>query len=162
MERRDLFPILGMAAFQPQAPFQPKFLTPAEAQTVTRLADIIMPGAAQAGVIRFIDLVLYYGDEPQQESVRRGIAAVEDDAMKRYRKGFFDASHEQQDKIVAAMAEREGSRRDELGRFFVQIKRLAIEAYHYSAYHWQKDIGRGVNVALSEFPACNHKGHKPA
>ncbi len=162
MERRDLFPILGMAAFQPQAPFLPKFFTPAEAQAIVRLGDIILPGAEQAGAVRYIDLVLKYGDAPSQQALRRGIAAVETDAKKRFAKTFAALTREQQDQLVAAMAANEGSRTDELGRFFTQFKRLVIEAYHYSAHHWRKDIGREVNVALTEFPACNHKNHTPA
>lgn len=162
MERRELFPILGMAAFQPNAPFLPKFLTPAEAQAVVRLSDIILPGAEQAGAVRYIDLVLQYGEPAQQQAFRRGLAAVDGDAKKRFAKGFASLTREQQDQMVAAMAANEGARKDEPGLFFTLAKRLVIEAYHYSAYHWKQDIGRDLNVALSEFPACTHKNHNPA
>ncbi len=162
MERRELFPILGMAAFQPNAPFIPKFLTPAEAQSTTRLGDIILPGAEQAGAVRYIDLVLKYGEPAAQQSFRRGLAAVEADAKKRFSKPFASLTREQQDQLAAAMAANEGARTDELGRFFTLIKRLVIEAYHYSAHHWKQDLGRDLNVALSEFPACTHPNHKPA
>lgn len=162
MERRNLFPILGMAAFQPQTPFLPKFLTPAEAQAVTRLSEIILPGCEAAGAIRYIDLVLHYGEPAAQQTFRRGLAAVETDAKKRFSKTFASLSRVQQEQLVAAMAENEGARRDDPGRFFVQLKRMAIEAYHYSAYHWKQDLGRDVNVALAEFPACQHKNHGPA
>lgn len=161
MERREVFPILGMAAFQPNAPFLPKFFTPAEAHVTVRLGEIILPGAEQAGTVRYIDLVLQYGEAAQQQAFRRGLAAVEADAKKRFAKPFASLSRAQQDEIVAAMAVNEGARTDELGRFFTLLKRLTIEAYHYSAYHWRQDIGRDVNVALSEFPACNHKNHSP-
>lgn len=162
MERRELFTILGAAALEAQVPFTPKFFTPAEAQTVSRLSEIIMPGAEQAGAIRYIDLVLKYGEAPAQRSFQQGVAAVEADAHKRFSKAFAALSRDQQDQIVAAMAANEGARTDALGRFFVTLKRTVIEAYHYSAHHWKKDIGRDLNVALSEFPACNHKGHSPA
>ncbi|MBS1829355.1 MAG: gluconate 2-dehydrogenase subunit 3 family protein [Acidobacteria bacterium] len=162
MERRELFPILGMAAFQPNAPFLPKFFTPAEAQAVVRLGDIILPGAEQAGAVRYIDLVLKYGEPGQQQAFRRGLAAVEGDAKKRFSKPFASLTREQQDQIVAAMATNEGARKDELGVFFTLAKRLVIEAYHYSAHHWKQDLGRDLNVALSEFPACTHKNHNPA
>ena len=162
MERRELFPILGMAAFQPNAPFLPKFLTPAEAQVVVRLGDIILPGAEQAGAVRYIDLVLKYGEQVQQQSFRRGLASVEGDSKQRFGKPVTALTREQQHQLVAAMAANEGERTDEPGRFFTALKRLVIEAYHYSAHHWKQDIGRDLNVALSEFPACTHKNHNPA
>ncbi|MBL8174201.1 MAG: gluconate 2-dehydrogenase subunit 3 family protein [Bryobacterales bacterium] len=161
MERRELFPILGMAAFQPNAGFVPKFLTPAEAQCTVRLSDMILPGAEQAGAIRYIDLVLKYGESGAQQAFRRGLAAVEADARRRFSKPFGSLTREQQDQMVAAMAADEGARTDELGRFFTLCKRLAIEAYHYSAHHWKQDLGRDLNVALAEFPACTHSNHKP-
>ena len=162
MERRELFPILGMVAFQPNAPYVPKFLTPAEAQAAARLGEIILPGAEQAGAVRYIDLVLKYGEAGAQQAFRRGLGAVEGDAKKRFAKAFTALAREQQEQIVAGMAASEGARSDELGRFFAQLKRMVIEAYHYSAHHWRQDLGRDLNVALAEFPACTHGNHKPA
>ncbi len=172
MDRRNLFQIVGAAAaatpldaMQRAVPYVPKFFQRDEAFTVERLADIIIPkdersgGAAEAGVIRYIDLVLHYGEAEQQRSWRAAIAAVESDAKKRYGKPFRQLARDQQEQILAAMAAEEGTRSDVLGRFFVNLKRLTVEAYHYSSLHWKQNIGRGLSVAQSEFPGCGHKSH---
>lgn len=151
MERRDLFPILGAAAFQKQAPFTPKFFTPDEALKVTKLAEIILPGSQEAGVIRYIDLVLKYAPVDQQNQWRRGISSMD--------LNFSKLTREQQDRIVAEMARDEGKRSDTPGVFFTAVKRLTVEAYHFSEAHW-KEMGRGISTAASEFAGCTHPEHK--
>lgn len=163
MDRRNLFQILGataLAEVAPAAPFTVQFFKGGEAGVVERLADIILPpdgaspGAQEAGVLRFLDLVLHYGDAAQQQAWRSGLAAVEAAAQQRFGQGFGKLDRAKQEQIVAQMAENEGRRSDALGLFFVPLKRLTIEAYHYSAVHWKKNMGRGMNVAAAKFPGC--------
>ncbi|MBI4907678.1 MAG: gluconate 2-dehydrogenase subunit 3 family protein [Acidobacteria bacterium] len=172
MDRRNLFQIVGataaagpVEAMQRALPYVPKFFNGDEAFLVERLADIIIPkdaksgGAADAGVIKYIDLVVHYGEAGQQQAWRNAIAAVETDAKKRFGNGFRRISREQQEEILAAMARDEDQRTDVLGRFFVNLKRLTVEAYHCSSLHWKQNLGRGLSVARSEFPGCEHKSH---
>jgi hypothetical protein len=156
MERREVFHILGAAAFQPQLPYIPKFFTPAEAQAVTQLGEVIIPGSKKAGIIRYIDLVVRYGDEPQQRAWRQGIASVEDIARQKFSREFSRLTATEQDQVVASIAEDEGRRADVPGRFFVACKRLAVEAWHYSETHWREDMKRGTTVAKANFPGCTH------
>jgi len=156
MERRDLFHILGAAAFQPQLPYIPKFFTPVEAQVVTQLAEIIIPGSKNAGAIRYVDLVVHYGDDPQQRAWRQGIASVDELSKRRFSREFIRLTGGEQEQVVAAMAENEGQRTDVAGRFFVLCKRLAVEAWHYSEAHWREDMKRGSTVAKATFPGCTH------
>ena len=159
MERREVFHILGAAAFQPQLPYLPKFLTPAEALTVTQLGEIIIPGSKKAGIIRYIDLILKYGDEAQRRDWRQGIASVEDLSKQKFSREFAKLTAGEQDQIVASIAENEGRRTDSPGRFFVSCKRLAVEAWHYSELHWREDMKRGTTVAKANFAGCNHTNH---
>jgi hypothetical protein len=156
MERREVFHILGAAAFQPQLPYIPKFFTPAEAQTVTQLGEVVIPGSRKAGIIRYIDLVLKYGDDPQQRAWQQGIAAVEEMSRQKFSREFAKLTAAEQDQIVASMAAEEGRRTDVAGRFFVTCKRLAVEAWHYSEAHWREDMKRGTTVAKANFPGCTH------
>jgi len=166
MERRELFLILGASAVAQGQSYTPKFLTTGEAAALDHFTEILIPadgnspGARAAQVIRYIDLMLMYGEEVMQRSWRSGIAAVEAESRSRYQRGFAALSRAQQEQIVAAMARNEGQRNDPLGSFFVASKRLTVEAYHYSAIHWQKNMGRGLNVALPEFKGCTHPEHQ--
>ena len=166
MDRRNLFQIVGAAAaaepleaFQRAVPYSPKFFRPDEAFAVDRLADIIIPkdaksgGAAEAGVIKYIDLMVHYGEPAQQKAWRDGIAGVEADAKKRFGKSFQAITRPQQEQILAAMAVKENE------GFFATLKRLTVEAYHYSSLHWKQNMGRGMSVAQAQFPGCTHKTH---
>jgi len=166
MERRNLFRILGATTLSkaaeavPPPPYVAKFLKPDQAAAVTRLADILLPadgqspGAEEAGVIRYIDLMLQYAEVREQSAWRTGLDAVEAEAQRGYRKAFGQLTRSQQEAVVATMAKDEGQRTDPLGAFFVPLKRLAVEAYHYSEAHWKKNMGRGLTVALAKFPDC--------
>ncbi|HUQ94976.1 MAG TPA: gluconate 2-dehydrogenase subunit 3 family protein [Bryobacteraceae bacterium] len=163
MDRRKLVQILGASAMAASAQTALRFFNPAEAATLDRLAEIIIPadgpspGAHEAGAIRYIDLVVRYSDTAQQQFWRRGLTAVESEARTRFDRGFTSLSAAQQDQVVAAMAENEGRRQDEMGRFFAVLKRLVVEAYHYSAVHWKRNVGREMNLSLTEFPGCTHE-----
>lgn len=167
MERRNLFRILGatglseVAKAVPAPPYAPKFFTPVEAAAVERLADIILPadaespGAQEAGVLRYIDLIVQYGDAAQKQAWRSGLQAVSAEATRRFRQPFEKLTRAQQEQIVAGMAENEGKRTDPVGEFFVPLKRLTVEAYHYSAAFWKKRFQRDMNVALAKFDGCS-------
>ncbi len=169
MERRELFKILGatsLAAPALSAPYQPKFFSTAEASVAERLADIILPsdasspGAAEAGVLRYIDIVLHYASPEQKQRWKKGLAAVEADAQRRFSKPFLDCDRASQEQVLASMAENEGRRQDESGRFFEALKRLSVEAYHFSPANWQKNVRYAGHKPISEFPGCRHPNHR--
>jgi hypothetical protein len=169
MERRELFKILGATSLAPtalSAPYQPKFFSASEASAAERLADIILPadgnspGAAEAGVIRYMDLVLHYGNAELKQRWKKGLAAVDADAQRRFSKRFLECDRASQEQVLAAMAENEGRRQDELGRFFEALKRLSVEAYHFSPANWQKNVRYAGHKPISEFPGCRHPNHR--
>jgi hypothetical protein len=180
MERRELFKILGATAvadragaFQHQhsppeasSAFTPKFFTAEESFVVDRLADIIIPtdehspGAHDAGVIRYIDLVVHYGDEQGKKQWRDWIDAIEEEAKERFSMRFAGCTRDQQEKIVADMAENEGKPSDRLGLFFARLKRLTVDGYYCSPVGLSKEMRYKGNTAVGEFPGCNHPEHQ--
>src|SRR4051794_36929949 len=126
MERRELFKILAATAAVSQASaqhqhgaaldlssYKPRFFSNAEYGTLDRLCEIIIPadeqspGAHQAQVRFFIDVIVQYSDPQNQQRWRAGLKAVEDAAQASFGKPFIEGSADQQDAIVARMAKNE-------------------------------------------------------
>lgn len=178
MERRELFVILGAAAVadleaqqhhaapsKRLGPYTPRFLSKEEAALVEALTEVIIPategspGATEAGVLRYLDTYLLYAPKETQAAWRDGLVAVDQEAKSRFGSGYAALDSQGQDRVMLAMAENEGKRDDILGRFFLTMKRLSVEAYHYSPVHWAHNVKYKGNTAVPEFPGCTHAQH---
>ena len=179
MERRELFRILAATAAASQASaqhqhgaaldlssYKPRFFSKAEYDSLDRLCEIIIPadgpspGASQAQVRFFIDVMVHYGDPQIQQRWRAGLKAVESAAQAAFGKPFVEGSPAQQDEIVARMARNEGAPKTELERFFAPLKRMTIDGYHLSDQGSHQGLGYKGDVSLTEFPGCTHPEHK--
>jgi len=180
MERRELFRILAATAAASQASaqhphgaaspdlssYKPRFFSAAEYQTLDRLCEIIIPaddrspGAQQAQVRFFIDVMVHYSDAQTQRRWRAGMKAVEDAAKASFGKPFIEGNAKQQDAVVARMAKNEASPRTELERFFGPLKRMTIDGYHLSDAGTKQGLGYKGDTSLTEFPGCTHTEHQ--
>jgi gluconate 2-dehydrogenase gamma chain len=180
MERRELFKILAATAAASPASaqhqhgaaapdlssYKPRFFSAAEYQTLDRLCEIIIPadehspGAQQAQVRFFIDVMVQHSDAQNQQRWRAGLKAVEDTAKANFGKSFSEGSAKQQDAIVARMAQNEGSPKTELERFFGPLKRMTIDGYHLSDVGTKQGLGYKGDTSLAEFPGCTHPEHQ--
>ena len=171
MERRELFRILGagaMAAPGAAQPQRPKFFTEAQAAIVDRLADIIIPadeqspGAHDAGVVRYLDLLAAASPAGRQQMWRRGIEAVDAAAHSRFGRGFSECTRAQQEEIVGAMAAHEGAPRNDLERFFELVKHTAVDGYRFSEIGVKQYMGWSGNhmETKSWAGACTHPEHR--
>lgn len=82
-----------------------RFLTPEEASLLESVVNRIIPpdvdpGAAGAQVVRFIDLQLVSYYQAHQETYRRGLAALEQTALRLGGGSFNGLSPEEQDKML--------------------------------------------------------------
>lgn len=95
---RDLARAARVAA-QPAAPYQPKFFTAHEWETVRVLVDLIIPrdersgNATDAGVPEFMDFILSdeprgAEDTPRQTAMRGGLAWIDLECQRRFDKTF--------------------------------------------------------------------------
>ena len=88
---------LARTAKQAQAPYQAKFFTPHEWETVRVLVDIIIPrddrsgSATDAGVPEFMDFMISERTEAQV-AMRGGLAWLDAECWERFGKTFLDAS----------------------------------------------------------------------
>jgi len=159
--------------------YTPKLLTEHEFQTVSKLAELIVPAdersgsAVDAGAPEFIDLLC-----SQNETLARiytsGIGWLDARMRHRYDSTFVEASGDQQTEMLDLLVEaqrnakepdvlwdRDYSRfhdyglekRSDLGagvRFFDWVRKMSVDAY-YTSEIGIKDLGYIGNEALSEF-----------
>jgi hypothetical protein len=183
MERRDLFKIMTAGALAAPAAAQshdhdhaaaaahsaprPPFFNDAQRAIVDRLADIIIPtdeqspGAHDAGVVRFIDVLAGASPEPRRRQWTQGLEAVDAAARARFQKPFVGCTRPQQEQIVAAMAENEGDPRNDLQRFFLLIKHATVDGYRFSEVGVKQYMGWvGNQFETKQWSgACNHPEH---
>jgi hypothetical protein len=163
--RRDLLKLIGSAVAadllyaQPVA-YQPRFLTPAEYEFTAELCEIIIPsdaaspGAKEAGVPWFIDTVLFYADEHRQQNWRSGLADIDALAQRLTGNGFLHCSVSDRLEVVQHLSDKEDDPASPEGKFFGELKAIAIEAFCLSDVGMSKYLHYRGNVALSEFPGC--------
>ena len=163
MERRDALRLLATAAALPFLPTEllatlraaraetrsgsaSTSLNPHQYQTVTRMAEIILPetdtpGATAAHVNDFIDLILTeWYDEEERKRFLDGLAETDERSMARFGKAFVDLPPGQQEEIVralddemaAAIAKPSGPGDEARDNFFQAMKRLTLTGYFTS------------------------------
>lgn len=138
----------------------PLTLTDLEKQTVTALADIIMPedengpAASKVGITEFVDEWVSAPYEYQMNDlsvIRKGLEWLNAETTKRFGKNFAECEPAQQtallDDIVADATE---ARKAAFG-FFAKFRSLVAGGYYSTPEGW-KAIGYVGNVPLAEFP----------
>jgi hypothetical protein len=164
LQRREFFAILGAcAASTPElfaaspdfAGYRPQALTRAEFDLVDALAEALLPkdesgpGAHDAHVAYYIDVVLKHSPAAKAQSWKNGLAAVETLAQERFQRSFTE-------ELMAELAQRESAPRTELDHFFVEFKKTAIDAFYASALIQREHLGYKGNTAVMEFAGCTH------
>ena len=147
------------------APFHPKFFTPAENELVTIISDLIIPtdekspGAKEARVNEFIDLMISESEGDEQTLWRDGLQAVNRESVRRFGKNFAEASEDRQISLLEAMSQNERNPQNLQERIFGQIKRRTIEGYYTSEIGIHQDLEYKGNAVLLEFEGCTHPEH---
>lgn len=121
--------------------WEPKFLSQEQAATVSEIAERILPktdtpGAKDAGVPEFIDLMLndIYTEEEQQQFLA-GLEQLEKDSESEYGDSFAELQPEQQDELLrklAAQATEQRNTGSEERPFFSMIKELTMLGFFTS------------------------------
>jgi hypothetical protein len=149
-----------LEAYKP-GDFWPLTFSRDERQTVATLCDLIIPaderspGAAGIGVPDFIDEWVS-APYPEQQSDRKtvldGLAWLDTESRKRFKKQFVDLSAEQQRQICddicygpAAKAEFKTA-----ARFFSKFRNLTVGGYYTTPQGW-KNLQYIGNVPLTKF-----------
>jgi hypothetical protein len=150
----------GLAQIKPAA-YQPLFFTMAEYRLIERLAAIIIPtdntpGANEAGVAEFIDLMTSR-DPELQNSFRSGLRWLNSHSRRRHGKPFLALSPEQQTTSLEPLAYKNKFRMgEEPGReFFKQMLEYTVMGFYTSEVGLKELDFPGLRF-YAESPACPH------
>ncbi len=183
VNRRDLFVVLGACAATSSELFaahdhhaaidekqleknldhyRPRALTSEEFRLVDRLAETILPaddagpGAHDAHVAYFVDVVLVHAADARRARWKAGLAALDRTVTEQFAKQFVQCSPEQQQEALIQIARNEMAPRTDLERFFVELKQETINAFYLSDLIQRQYLGYKGNTAIDEFPGCTH------
>ena len=151
----------ALAQIRPAA-YQPLFFTSPEYASVERLTDIIIPsdntpGAREAGVAEFIDLMASR-DPEIQNSFRTGLAWLNAHSRKFHDKQFLDLSAAQQTTLLEPLAYNKKKFRggEKHGREFFDLIREYTVMGFYTSETGLKQLDFPGFKFYAQSPACPH------
>jgi Gluconate 2-dehydrogenase subunit 3 len=150
------------------ANWKPLFLDEHQNETLIILSDLIIPatdtpGAKEALVNRYIDLVMAAETHKNQKSFLGNLAYIDGESMRIYKSTFRYLSREDQDDLLHTMAyplsgstwtgEEAGA--DPGYTNFEQLKTRIADAY-YTSQIGMKELGRDDNFTHGVYQGCEH------
>ena len=143
-----------------QALSSPKVLSAASFATLETLVEAIIPtderspGAKDARVADYIDLLLSESDEELVLQWLGGLAALDQEAASRFQKPFARLEAQQIDAVLADISRDEPDPQTPLGHFFVMTKHATIHGYYSSEIGIHRELRYKGNQFLKEFIGC--------
>ena len=131
--------------------YQPKSFTKHNFQTLRKLAEIVVPGATDAGAAEYIDFLSSRNAE-LAAIYNGGFAWLDDYMQKTYNADFLTAKPEQQTELLDKLAYRAKNTPDTVGGllFWTWLRNMVVDAY-YTSPAGVKDVGFMGNGAMAEF-----------
>ena len=156
------------AVAKPGAPWTPRVLSARQNDTVVALTEAIIPatdtpGAAAAGVNRFIDGVLHKAPTAERAAFLRGLTWIDARSRTLYKKDFLAADAADQTALLASIADVTGtpSTRDRVGvEFFRALKSMTIDGYYTSEIGMRQELGDDGQLFHAKFEGCTHREHE--
>ena len=118
------------------------------------------PGAKQARVADYIDLLLSEVDREVTLQWFGGLAALDAEAMSRFRTPFSRLDARQVDAILQRISANERTPQTPLETFFVMAKQATIRGYYTSKIGIHEDLRYKGNQFLREFVGCETEDGK--
>ena len=148
-----------------QTPDKLHFFTPAEMMSISLMSDLIIPaderspGAKDAGVPAFIDLMVSEASVETRNLWRNGLAAIDQLCNKEFGNTFQTLKTEQQVSLLKLISQNEYQPRRIEERFFVAIKGLTVDGYYTSELGIHQELRYKGNAYLKDFAGCTHPEH---
>jgi hypothetical protein len=143
-----------------------KFFTEEESKTVLEMSERIIPadehspGAKEARVSEYIDLIVSESSDVTKQTWRAGLAAINKMSRDKFGKPFADASADQQTDLLKEISKNERSPQTLEERFFRTIKYATVDGYYTSEIGIHKELHYKGNAYLKEFTGCTHPEHQ--
>jgi glucoside 3-dehydrogenase (cytochrome c) hitch-hiker subunit len=160
----------GLIAFvriqETNAAPQLRALSPLQFGTLEVLVDAIIPtderspGAKQARVADYIDLLLSEADRGVTLAWFGGLAALDAEAVSRFRAPFGRLGAPQVDAILQTISRNERAPQTALETFFVMVKQATVNGYYTSKIGIHEDLRYKGNVFIREFVGCQTEDGK--
>jgi hypothetical protein len=168
MGRRQALRSLGASALAPFLPrfhaaipqkegdWKPVVLQADEVETVTAIAERILPetetpGARRALVHQYIDFVLSRGEVSAAARFREELQRLDRKCAEELGGPFATLEVARQDEFLTRLSKQEP--------FFDELKRLTVDGYYRSEVGMKQELGFEGNTFLSEFDGCTHPEH---
>lgn len=154
----------------------PAFLSSHQLETLSALAERIVPGSSEAAVAPFVDKLLDVDTEETRRDFLASLSAFEAAAQREFGRPVVQLTAGEQDRLLeqAAAAEAklgpprgwgrfggaEGPAEPglDLGRHLRHLKGWISGAY-YTSEKGLRELGWTGNMAFEGFPGCTHGGH---
>jgi gluconate 2-dehydrogenase gamma chain len=150
--------------------WKPLFLDEHQNETLIILSDLIIPatdtpGAKEALVNRYIDLVLAADTRDGQRAFLNSLAYLDGESIRRYKKAFRYLAREDQDDLLHFLAyplgnsgwTGEAAASDAGHQHFENLKQRIVFAY-YSSEIGTKELGWDGNVMHGVYQGCDGEG----
>jgi hypothetical protein len=162
----------GGSKFLSDPTWKPAFLNDQQNETLIALSDVIIPntetpGAKEALVNRFLDLLLSIEPAASQRQFTEALAAMDSESQKQWGKDFRELATEDQIWLVTPWsytADADGwtgeeSRSSSAQQHFLRLKRLIAYAY-YGSEIGQKELGWDGEFTHGPYEGCEHEDDK--
>ena len=142
-----------------------RFFNAQEIATIAAISELIIPadedspGAKDADVPAFIDLMISESSAEVKRLWNEGLIAVDKLSQKRFSTAFVNASPDQQVTLLKTISKNEYSARSIEERFFVAIKSLTVDGYYTSQVGIHQELRYKGNAYLKDFVGCTHPEH---
>jgi Gluconate 2-dehydrogenase subunit 3 len=157
---------VAFAAIQTaQAPPKLAFLTPGQYATLDALVETIIPsdaqspGARDARVADYIDLLLSESDDQTQRTWTAGLTIFDAESRRRFKAPYAKLEPAQMAQLLTDISRNELSPKTPLEEFFKSTKDATIRGYYTSEIGIHKDLEYKGNRVLAEFVGCTHPEH---
>ena len=143
-----------------QAAAAPKVLSRAQFETLEALVESIIPaddrspGAREARVADYIDLLLSESDDDLSLQWIGGLAALDDAAISRFARPFVRLTASQAEGLLTSISANENAPQTPLEAFFVMTKQATIQGYYTSEIGIHRELRYKGNQLLKEFVGC--------
>ncbi|HUS05915.1 MAG TPA: gluconate 2-dehydrogenase subunit 3 family protein [Bryobacteraceae bacterium] len=151
MKRREVLKMGAAAAAAPalsraaaKAKTRPVLFTAEQYDTVVSLTDAIIPGAKEAEVARYMDLILHDGPATERDRFLTGLQWLNEYAVRTNRAPFLKLTPEQQVAILEVL-DKGGPDVEEGHRFFRMAKSMTSQFY-YSTAAGYRELNKGVRI----------------
>ena len=142
-----------------------KFFKPAEMATIILISALIIPadehspGAIEAGVPGFIDLMVSQSSVETKILWRNGLAAIDRLSQEKFGQVYSASTSEQQVSLLKQISRNEYQPRAIEDRFFIAIKGLTVDGYYTSHIGIHQELHYKGNEYLKDFIGCTHPDH---